>query len=99
MRKISIDKKEKNELDTKKVNLLNKELKRINDLLAITMVRQVIHQINVGVMGKKNSMESATIVASMVIGLMNAKKNLSFKEIVTNVRSIGTNLQNEKLKY
>ena len=36
-------------------------------------------------MGKKNSMESDKIVISMVIGLMNAKRNLSLKENVTNV--------------
>ena len=50
-------------------------------------------------MGKQNSMESATIEASMVIRLMNAKKNLSLKENVTNVRSMGINPHNAKLRY
>ena len=40
MKKISIDKKEKKQLDIKKKdNPPNKVLKRIKDLLAITMVR------------------------------------------------------------
>ena len=40
MNKISINKREKKESDTKKKeNPLNKVLKRIKDLLAITMVR------------------------------------------------------------
>ena len=50
-------------------------------------------------MGKKNSMESATIAINMVIELMNAKRDLNLKANVTNVRSMGTNLQNAKLKY
>ena len=62
------------------------------------MVRYVIHKTNVGAMGKKNSMENATIKISMVIGLMNAKRNLSLKENVTNVRSMGTSHQNAKLR-
>ena len=37
-------------------------------------------------MGKLNSIENATIARIMVIDLMNAKKNLSLKENVTNVR-------------
>ena len=50
-------------------------------------------------MQKKNSMESTTIVISMVIRLMNAKRNLSLKENVTNVRSMGTNHHNAKPRY
>jgi len=54
MRKISIEKKEKQEFDTKKVNLPNKELKGIKDPLLIIIVRHVIYQTNVGAMGKEN---------------------------------------------
>ena len=68
-------KRVRQDLDTKKkVKPPNKVLKGIKDLLVITVVRQVIHQINVGVMERKNSMENATIAVSMVIRLMNAKK-------------------------
>ena len=56
------------------------------------MVGWVIHQTNGGAIGKLNSMENATIVISMVIELMNAKRNLSLKENVTNARSMDTNL-------
>ena len=80
----------------KKVNHPSKELKRIKDLPKITMVREGIHQTNVGAMGKKNSMKSVTIAISMVIGLMNVKRNLSLKE---NVTSMGTSHQNAKPRY
>ena len=43
-------------------------------------------------------MENATIVISMVIELMSAKRNLSFKANVTNAKSMGTNLLNAKLR-
>ena len=100
MRKVITDKKEKQELDIKKKgNLPSKELKRINDLLSVTMVRQVIYQKNVGAMGNKNSMENATIAINMVIRLTNAKRNQNLKENVTNVRSMGTNPHNAKLRY
>ena len=100
MRKFNTDRKVKQELDIqKKVNHPNKELKRINDLLAITMVNQVMHQKNVGGLVKLNPMENATIAISMVIELMNAKKNLILKENITNARSMGTNLLNTKLRY
>ena len=90
----------KQELDTKKkVNLYIKELKGIKDPLAIIVVRYVIHQTNVGAMGKENSMESATIEINMVIWLMNAKRNQDFKENVTNVTSMDTSHQNAKLRY
>ena len=81
------------------MNHTSKELKRIKNLLAVTVVRLDIHQTNVGAMGKKNSMESATITASMVIRLMNVKRNLNLKANVTNARSMGTNLLNEKPRY
>jgi len=42
-------------------------------------------------MEKVNSMESATIAINTVIGKMNAKRNLSLKENVINVKSMGTN--------
>ena len=100
MSKAITKKKEKQELDIqKKVNHPRKELKRIKDLLVVTMVRQAIHQINVGAMEKVNSMESATIAINTVIGKMNAKRNLSLKENVINVKSMGTNPQNTKLRY
>ena len=50
-------------------------------------------------MGKKNSMEGVTIAISMVIRLMNAKRNLSLKEDVTNVTNMGTSHQNANLRY
>lgn len=66
--KVSTNTKTKPEQATqKKVNLLSKELKRIKYLLAIIMVRYVIHQKNVGVMVKRNSLESVTIAIRMVI--------------------------------
>ena len=71
----------------KKVNLPNKELKRVKDPLEIIVVRQVIHQTNVGVMEKKNSMENATIVVSMVTRLMNAIRNQNLRESVTSERN------------
>ena len=93
-------KKLKHELDIqKKVNHPNKDLKRIKDLLAITMVRQVTHQTSVGAMGKKNSMENATIAINMVIRLMNAKRNQDSKANVTNVINMDTIHQNVKPRY
>ena len=87
-------------MDTKKkVNPLNKVLKRIKDLLAITVVRYIIHQTNVGAMGKQNSMENATIVISMIIEKMSSKRNPRLKENVINARSMDTNLLNEKPRY
>ena len=83
----------------KKVNHPSKEFKIIKDLLAITIVRYVINQTNVGEMGKENSMENVTIAINMVIRLMNAKRNQDLKANVTNVRSMGTNHQNAKLRY
>ena len=51
MSRISIDKKVMKELDKKKkVNPPNMVLKRNKNLLAITMVRYIIYQTNVGVM-------------------------------------------------
>ena len=44
-------------------------------------------------------MKYATIAISMVIELMNAKRNLNLKANVTNVRSMVTNLQSAKLRY
>ena len=41
-----------------------------------------------------NSMENVTIAISMVIELMNAKRNLNLKENFTNARNMGTNLLN-----
>ena len=93
-------KKKKQELDTKKnMNLLNKVLKRIKDLLAIIVVRQVIHQTNVGAMVKKNSMESVTIAINMVIEQQNARRNLSLKVNVTNVRNMDKSHYNAKPRY
>ena len=87
-------------MDTKKkVNPPNKVLKIIKDLLAITMVRLVIHKTNIGVMGKQNSMENATIVVSMVIGPMNVKRNQNLKVSVTNARNKGTRHQNAKPRH
>ena len=74
------------------MNHPSKDLKRIKGQLVVTMVSWVIHQTNGGVRVKKNSMESVTILISMVIELMNAKRNLNLKANVTNVRSMGTNL-------
>ena len=84
MSKFITDKKEKLDIQ-KKVNHPSKELKIIKDVLAVTMVRQVIHQKNVGKMGKQNSMENVTIAISIVIELMNAKRNLNLKSNVTKV--------------
>ena len=77
----------------------NKELKRIKDLLAIIVVRQFIHKINVGAMGKENLMESATIAIKMVIRLMNGKRNQDLKEKVTSVTNMDITHQNEKPRY
>ena len=48
-------------------------------------------------MGNENSMENDKIAISMVIMLMNAKRNQYLKENVTNVRSMDTSHQNAKL--
>ena len=91
---------ERHKLDAKKkLNLPNKELKRINDLLAIIVVRWIIHLKNVGVMEKKNSMENVTIAISMVKKLMNVKRNRDLKANVTNVRNMETSHQNAKPRY
>ena len=88
MRKIFIGKKVKYDLDKKKkVNPPNRVLKRIRNPFAITLAREVTHQTNVGAMERKNSMENATIVVSMVIKLMNARRNQNLKANVTNARS------------
>ena len=50
-------------------------------------------------MVKQNSMESVTIIVSMVMKHVNAKKNLSLKVNVTNARSMDTNLLNAKPRY
>ena len=42
-------------------------------------------------MGKENSMEKDIIAISMVIRLMNAKRNQNLKANVTNVRNMDTN--------
>jgi hypothetical protein len=47
-------------------------------------------------MEKKNLMESATIVISMVIEKMNAKRNQDLKANVTNERNMDTSHQNAK---
>ena len=67
--------------------------------LAITVVRQVLHQKNVGAMGKKNSMENSTITINMVIRLMNARRNQSLKGNVTTVKNMNTSHQNAKPRY
>ena len=77
----------------------NKDLKRLKNLLEITVVRQVIHQTNVGAMGRQNSMETTIIAISMVIGLMNAKRNQDLKKNATNVRNMDTSHQNAKSRY
>ena len=50
-------------------------------------------------MVKLNSMENVKIEISMVIELMNARRNKNLKENVTNVRSMGTNILNTKSRY
>ena len=50
-------------------------------------------------MVNKNLMESVTFAISMVIEKVNARRNLSLKVNVTNVRSMGTSHQNAKLRY
>ena len=50
-------------------------------------------------MGKKNSIENATIAINMVIRLMNAKRNTNLKANVTNVRNMDTRHQNAKPRY
>ena len=80
------------------MNHPRKELKRIKNLLVVTVVRKVIHQMDIGAMGKQNSMENARTTINMVIEKMNAKRNLSLKENVTNSRSRGTNPLNAKLR-
>ena len=83
----------------KKVDHPNKELKRIRDLPPVTMVRYAIHQTNVRAMENVNSIVSATIAISMVIGKIDAKRNLSLKANVIHVRRIGIKPKNAKLRY
>ena len=100
MRKINIDKKEKWELDIqKKVNHPRKELNKIKDLLTTTMISQVTHQKNVGVMLKLNSIENVTISISMVIELINVKRNQNLKANVTNERRMDINIFNAKQRH
>ena len=44
-------------------------------------------------------MKNVKIAISMVIELMNVKRNLNLKANVTNVRNMGTNIHNKKLRY
>ena len=81
------------------MNHPNKELKRIKDLLVVTVVILAIHQTNVGAMGKLNSNENVTIAISMVMELMNAKRNLNLKENIINAIRMGINLLNAKPRY
>ena len=100
MSRISIGKNVKQDLDTKmKVNPPNNVLKRIRNPLAISVARYVIHQTNVGVMGKENSIENATIAIIMDIRLMNAKRNQNLKANVTNAKNMYTSHQNAKPRY
>ena len=50
-------------------------------------------------MEKKNSMENATIVVSMVTRLMNAKINQNLKASVINARKKVTRHQNAELSH
>ena len=50
-------------------------------------------------MGKKNSMENATIVVSMVTSLMNSMRNKNLKENVTNVKRRVIKHQNVDLNH
>ena len=65
-------------------------------LLAIIVVRQVIHQTNDRVMINQNLMESVIVATSMDIEKVNAQRNLSLKESVTIARNKDTNLQSAK---
>ena len=89
MSRIFIGKKVKKDLDKmmKKVNIPSKVQKGIKKPHVIIVGKLAIHQIYVGAMEKKNSMESATIVVSMVIRKMNAKRNQNLRVSVTNVRN------------
>ena len=62
------------------------------------MKLRIYYEIDVGEMGKKNSMENATIAISMVIEKMNGKGNLILKENFKNARNIGTNPLNARLR-
>ena len=75
-----------------KANHLSKEIKITKVLLAIIVVRWVIHQTNVGAMVRKNSMESVIVMTSMVIEQVNAQRNLNLEESVIIVRNKETNL-------
>ena len=77
-----------------KENHLNKELKRIKDLLVQIVEKQGIHQTNVGEMENINSMENVTIAISMGIEQVSAKKNQSLKVNVSIAINKDTNLQN-----
>lgn len=50
-------------------------------------------------MEKINSMKNVKITISMVIELMNAKRNLNLRANFTNARNMGINLLNKKLRY
>ena len=58
-----------------------------------------MHQTNVGVIEKKNSMENSTIEVSMVIGVMNAKRNQYLRASVTNARNKVTRHLNVDLSH
>jgi len=74
----------------KKVNLPNKVLKEIKNLHAIIVERLVTHQINAGVMEKKNLMKSVTIATNMDTKPMNARRNQNLKVNVTNAKGMVT---------
>ena len=74
------------------MNPQSKELKETRNLHAIIVEILVTHQTNVGAMEKKNSMESVTIAANMVIRQASAKINQSLKENVSIVINKDTNL-------
>ncbi|GLJ28720.1 hypothetical protein SUGI_0566050 [Cryptomeria japonica] len=83
----------------KKVNLPSKVAKEIKDLHAITVVRQVTHQTNVGAMERQDSKANATTVISMVTRLVNARRNKNLKANVTNARNKVTKHQNVEQRY
>ena len=63
------------------------------------MERLVTHQINAGVMEKKNSMESVTTAINRVTKLMNARRNQNLKVNVTNAKDMVTRHQNVDLNH
>ena len=92
MSKIFISKKAKQDLDTikKKANPQSKELEEIRNLHEIILERLVTHQINVGVMEKKKSMENVTIATNMDTKPMNARRNQNLKVNFTNAKGMVT---------